>query len=89
VLAREVTKIHEQFLRGTAAELRQSDIPLKGEFTLLIGKAAGPPHDDAPVAEAIAARIRAGMSRMDAIKSVARDRGLSKREVYRLTLEQK
>ncbi|MGC9969689.1 MAG: 16S rRNA (cytidine(1402)-2'-O)-methyltransferase [Bryobacteraceae bacterium] len=89
VLAREITKIHEQFLRGTAGELRQADIPLKGEFTLLIGKAAAPPHDDTPVADAIAARISAGMSRMEAIKSVARDRGLSKREVYRLTLDHK
>lgn len=90
VLAREITKIHEQFLRGAAAELRLSEIPLKGEFTLLIGKAAAaePARDDTPVAEAIAARVGSGMSRMDAIKSVARDRGLSKREVYRLSLEQ-
>jgi 16S rRNA (cytidine1402-2'-O)-methyltransferase len=86
VLARELTKIHEQFLRGTPAELLHSDIPLKGEFTLLIGKSAGLPQDDTPVADAIAARVSAGMSRMEAIKSVARDRGLSKREVYRLTL---
>jgi 16S rRNA (cytidine1402-2'-O)-methyltransferase len=90
VLAREITKIHEQFLRGTASELRQAGIPLKGEFTLLVGKATtGPAPGDAPVAEAIAARVSAGMSRMEAIKSVARDRGLSKREVYRLSLDHK
>jgi 16S rRNA (cytidine1402-2'-O)-methyltransferase len=88
VLAREVTKIHEQFLRGTAAELKLADIPLKGEFTLLIGKAsAPPPPDETPLQEAIAARMSAGLSRMDSIKAVARERGLSKREVYRLALE--
>jgi 16S rRNA (cytidine1402-2'-O)-methyltransferase len=88
VLAREVTKIHEQFLRGTAAELKLADIPLKGEFTLLIGKAvAPPPPDETPLLDAIAARVNAGLSRMDAIKAVARERGLSKREVYRLALE--
>jgi 16S rRNA (cytidine1402-2'-O)-methyltransferase len=89
VLAREITKLHEQFLRGTAAELSTVEFPLKGEFTLLIGKAMEEPRlDDEPVAETVAARVRAGMSRMDAIKAVARERGLSKREVYRLVLGQ-
>jgi len=91
-LAREMTKLHEQFLRGTAEELLASDIPQKGEFTLLIGRApegAPRPEDDDPIEESLAARERAGMSRMEAIKAVARERGLSKREVYRLTLEKK
>jgi 16S rRNA (cytidine1402-2'-O)-methyltransferase len=87
VVARELTKIHEQFLRGTAAELRQAGIPLKGEFTFLVGKAQEASNDATPVDEALAALEAAGMSRMDAIKSLARERGLSKREVYRLTLE--
>lgn len=88
VLARELTKIHEQFLRGTAEELLRSPIPLKGEFTLLIGKApAGPRAEEIPAAEAVEERVRAGMDRMGAIKAVAKERGLSKREVYRLTLE--
>ncbi len=84
-VARELTKIHEEILRGTAAEIRaqlaQREV-VKGEITLLIGKAAVPPPDDTPVEEAVAALIRAGAPRMDAIKQVARRRGLSKREVY-------
>ena len=40
--------------------------------------------DDTPLDEAIANLIAAGIPRMDAIKTVARERGLSKREVYRL-----
>ncbi len=88
VLARELTKLHEQFLRGTASELRHTPIPAKGEFTVLIGKAAAieRPAADIPAAQAIEERMRAGMDRMEAIKAVARERGLSKREVYRLTL---
>jgi hypothetical protein len=39
--------------------------------------------DDTPLEEAVADCMRQGMSRMDAIKSVARRRGLPKREVYR------
>ena len=88
VIAREISKVHEEFLRGTAAELRKSHPNLKGEITLLIGKAAAPEIDeDLPVEEAVEECMRAGMSRMDAMKSVARERGLSKRDVYRI-LEQ-
>ena len=87
VLARELTKIHEEFLRGTPAELRAARLPLKGELTVLVGKAseaASGLSDAPPIPEAVAGRIGQGMDRMDAIKAVARERGLSKREVYRL-----
>jgi 16S rRNA (cytidine1402-2'-O)-methyltransferase len=88
VLAREITKLHEEFLRGTAAELRSSHGNFKGEMTLLIGKATAiPVNEDVPVPEAVDACIRAGMTRMEAMKSVARARGLSKRDVYKI-LEQ-
>ena len=92
VVARELTKIHEEFLRGTAAEIhavlaeRES---VKGEMTLLIGKATEPAKDDTPLDEAVDALIRAGTARMDAIKQVARRRGLSKREVYDQLLREK
>ena len=90
VVAREITKIHEEFLRGTAAEVRAqlaSRDAVKGEITLLIGKAMAPPPDDTPVPEAVEALITGGVPRMDAIKQVARRRGLSKREVYDQLLE--
>ena len=90
VVAREITKIHEEFLRGTAAEVRAqlaSRDAVKGEITLLIGKAMAPPADDTPIPEAVEALITGGVPRMDAIKQVARRRGLSKREVYDQLLE--
>jgi 16S rRNA (cytidine1402-2'-O)-methyltransferase len=86
VVARELTKIHEEFLRGTAGEVRTAlaeRATVKGEITLLVGRADAPPVDDTPLEEAVADCMRQGMSRMDAIKSVARRRGLPKREVYR------
>src|SRR5882724_2469216 len=88
VVARELTKLHEEFLRGTPAEIRaalESRPSVKGEITLLIGKPVDAPPDTTSVDEAVDAYIHAGMSRMDAIKEVARTRGLSKREVYRQT----
>jgi 16S rRNA (cytidine1402-2'-O)-methyltransferase len=90
VVAREITKIHEEFLRGTAAEIRAqlaARDTVKGEITLLIGKAMAPPPDDTPIPEAVEALISGGVPRMDAIKQVARRRGLSKREVYDQLLE--
>ena len=87
VVARELTKIHEEFLRGTAAEIRAAlagRASVKGEITLLIGKAdSAAAADDTPLEEAVRAAEAQGLSRMDAIKRVAKDRGLSKREVYR------
>jgi 16S rRNA (cytidine1402-2'-O)-methyltransferase len=85
VVARELTKLHEEFLRGTAAEIRAqlaSRDAVKGEITILIGKATEPPADDRPIDQAVNSLIHDGMPRMDAIKLVARRRGLSKREVY-------
>jgi 16S rRNA (cytidine1402-2'-O)-methyltransferase len=92
VVARELTKIHEEFVRGTAGEVRAALAvrdALKGEITLLVGKAAAPPADSTPIADAVAGLERAGASRMDAIKQVARQRGISKREVYERLLKGK
>jgi 16S rRNA (cytidine1402-2'-O)-methyltransferase len=92
VVARELTKLHEEFLRGTAAEIRsqlEARDAVKGEFTILIGKADRPAADDTPIEDAVEALVRAGAPRMDAIKEVARQRGLSKRVVYDLLLEKR
>jgi len=85
VIARELTKIHEEFLRGTPSELRTqltARIAIKGECTVLIGKATEAPADATPIEEAVEVLLRNGTPRMDAIKQVARQRGLSKRQVY-------
>jgi len=85
VVARELTKIHEEFLRGTAEEVREqlaARPSVKGEITLLIGKGA-PEVENTPVEEAVRELEQKGVPRMDAIKQVARERGLSKRDVYK------
>jgi 16S rRNA (cytidine1402-2'-O)-methyltransferase len=93
VVARELTKIHEEFLRGPVSEVRatlESRGATKREITLLIGKAeVAPAADPTSIEEAVEACERAGMSRMEAIKEVARRRGLSKREVYKQAQREK
>jgi 16S rRNA (cytidine1402-2'-O)-methyltransferase len=87
VVARELTKVHEEFLRGTAKEIAAifaARPSVKGEITLLIGRSAQPETSGVPIQEAVRAAERSGLPRMDAIKKVARERGLSKRDVYRL-----
>jgi 16S rRNA (cytidine1402-2'-O)-methyltransferase len=85
VVARELTKMHEEFLRGTSSEVRtalEARESVKGEITLLIGKRAAALEDDTPLAVAVDACVAQGMRRMEAIKAVAHRRGLPKRAVY-------
>ena len=89
VLGRELTKLHGEFLRGTASEIRAvlaGRASIKGEMTLLNGRSAkevmeGYPKDN------VAALEQQGMDRMEAIKAVAKQMALPKREVYRLITE--
>src|SRR5271170_3248117 len=86
VVGREITKLHEEFLRGTAAEVRArlADRPVvRGEITLLIGKADHIEVDAVPIEDAVRELEGKGVGRMDAIKQVPRSRGISKRECYR------
>jgi 16S rRNA (cytidine1402-2'-O)-methyltransferase len=88
VVARELTKIHEEFLRGpaaaVAADLAARD-RVRGEMVLLLE--AGPLATDAPRTQTLAARVAALMNEqvpeMDALKRAAREHGLSKSEAYR------
>lgn len=87
VVARELTKLYEEFLRGTATQVSAAVTArggVRGEITLLIGKneatvAAAPP---ATIRGEVAALEQSGHSRTEAMKEVARRRGLGKREVY-------
>ncbi len=85
VLTRELTKMHEEFLRGTAAEVLETlrERPsIKGEMTLIIGKPLAADTSGIPIPEAVNALIQDGVPRMEAMKTVARERGISKRNVY-------
>ncbi len=96
VVARELTKIHEEFLRGTVAEAR-CDLAgrdrIRGEITLLVaipakGRTAGGAQATAAAHEKIAdkvARIQAenGVDEKEALKRIARELGQSKSDVYR------
>jgi 16S rRNA (cytidine1402-2'-O)-methyltransferase len=91
VIAREVTKLHEEFLRGRADELLQtlkSRGEVKGEITLLLAKAEETPHKEAPARVTVCQRVAQIMSEDSvdekaALKKVAKEMGVSKSEAYR------
>ena len=88
VLARELTKVHEEFIRGNAAEILQrvQQHELKGEMTLLIGKneRAAIPATRKGIASRVEEIMREGsVDENTALKAVAKEQGISKSEAYR------
>jgi 16S rRNA (cytidine1402-2'-O)-methyltransferase len=88
VIARELTKLHEEFLRGPAGELRAvlaARATVRGEMVLLLEPAASGAAEARPgIAVEVAGMVKAlGISEMDALKKVAKERGLGKSEAYR------
>lgn len=92
VLAREITKKFEEFLRGTVEEAAEwaEDHTIRGEFCIVVQGNASPDPLEAeawwehlPIAEHIEAVMeKKNLSSKDAIKEVAKERGLPKRDVY-------
>lgn len=86
-LAREITKKHEEFIRGTLSEVIEGCDELKGEMVIVMeGCKDAVLTEDLPftvINEKIHNYIREGYSTKEAIKKVAKDHGLSKNELYK------
>ena len=89
VVARELTKLHEEFVRGTVAELAERFAePPKGEIVLVLEGAPPPSEVDDERIRVVLAEARAGgASTRDAADEAARRLGVSRRRAYRLGLE--
>ncbi len=96
-VARELTKMYEEFFRGRVSGAREhfAKAAPRGEFTLVIeGKTDDGRRttkdeerwDDARVREAVRDLIAAGMPRTDAVKRIARAAGRDRRAVYQLAI---
>lgn len=88
-LARELTKIHEEFLHGTLPELLgilRARPAIQGEITLVIER-GGPVAVESAWPESIKQHLeeeieKTGLTRNEALKEVAKQRGISRREAY-------
>ena len=86
-LCRELTKLHEEVVRTTLGQAveKYTEAPPKGEFVLVVAGAPEeivPPASEEDAAAHVAALIKAGLSRKDAIKQTAKELNLPKNIVY-------
>jgi 16S rRNA (cytidine1402-2'-O)-methyltransferase len=95
-IAREVTKVHEEFRRGRLSELEESlkERPAKGEITFLIGAGEASAAAGADSSRGLAERVeelmkQAKLDRKEALKLAAKERGLTRREAYDRVLSEK
>jgi 16S rRNA (cytidine1402-2'-O)-methyltransferase len=90
VVAREMTKLHEEVVRGTLVDLaaKYRDVEVRGEVVIVIeGAADVPAADDDTLRVAVEHELRAGATVRDAAEQVADALGASRRRVYELALD--
>ena len=95
VLAREITKLHEEFVRGRLSELKVRD-NIRGEAVLLISPSPKnqnrqPAHySSASISKDVERLMQAdGLDQKTALKRIARERGLKKSDAYRLMIAER
>ena len=89
VLAKELTKIYEEFLRGTVSEILEKGIEPKGEFVIVLEGAEKDENDkikdvinSVTLEEHMKFYLDKGFEKKEAIKKIAKDRNVSKNEIY-------
>ena len=94
VLARELTKIHEEFIRGTASELLEKLENPKGEFVIIIEKSTTAETNDLDFLNNLSLEehynfyAQQGLRKNDIIKKIAKDRNTNKNEIYQKFLKE-
>ena len=96
-LCRELTKLHEQILRMTIEEALEhyKSVEPRGEYVLIVAgkseeeiiKEAQETWENLSIEEHIKKYMEEGIDKKEAIKRVAKDRGLSKSEVYKYSID--
>jgi 16S rRNA (cytidine1402-2'-O)-methyltransferase len=91
LVARELTKLHEELRRGTLAELADyySMNPPRGELTIVVegtGTPAAPPDRTADAVEEATALLAEGLSRREVARRIAETTGISRNDAYRLVM---
>ena len=93
VIARELTKKYEEYIRSTLDELSKQELNLKGEITIILEGAKidslALKLNELDILQHYNYYIDLGFSDKDAMKEVAKDRGISKSIIYKEILENK
>lgn len=92
-LARELTKLHEEFVRDTLSQLvdKYSNETPRGEYVLVIARTTGISlaPKDLPIFDRVAQLESEGLDHKSALKQAAKERGLARSEAYRLLQSEK
>ena len=87
VLARELTKIHEEYIRGTASDIMQKMDVLKGEFVIIIEGCEIEEENNELALLSLEEHYKyyekQGMNKKDIIKKIAKDKNVNKNEIYK------
>jgi 16S rRNA (cytidine1402-2'-O)-methyltransferase len=88
IIARELTKLHEEFLRGTAESLLETvrERALQGELVLMIGAGSAPPPSEEDIRQALAHALASARLK-EAVEEVSKGLGVGRKIVYNLALK--
>lgn len=96
VLAKEITKIHEEFIRGNISEILEKIELIKGEFVILVEGSLKSKSDiekneinNLSLEKHYEMYENQGLAKKDIIKKVAKDRNVSKNEIYQYFINKK
>lgn len=81
-ISREISKLHESVFVGKISEAINT-IDVKGEFVIIVSPCQEIVNDDMSIIESVDMYIRSGLSSMDAIKRVAKERKIPKNDIYK------
>ena len=94
VLAREITKIHEEFIRGEISKIIEKLDDIKGEFVIIVEGNCESKKDielkelnNLSMDKHYEFYEKSGMSKKEIIKQIAKDRGVNKNEIYQIFLD--
>ena len=82
-IGREISKIHEEYTRGKISEILPIVDSMKGEFVIVVeGNRQKEDYSNLDIVEHVKIYTEDGLSEMDAIKKVAKERGVAKSAIY-------
>lgn len=81
-ISREISKLHESIFVGFLSEAIKSLVNPKGEFVIVVSPSDEIIQNDMSIVDNVNMYIKSGLSSMDAIKRVAKERKIPKNDVY-------
>ena len=89
-IARELTKVHEEFIRGNIDDIEDNIANVKGEFVLVIQGNEDPDDDifsNMTLEEHFQYYVQKGLEKKEIVKAIAKDRKVNKNEIYKYFLD--